>query len=217
MKKKLILGITGVFLVLALSFCFASYMTGSADNSKELFQMNGDTLVKYLGTDELVKVPGNVKIIEKGAFENNDFIKKVILPNNLEVIEYNAFTECDSLLEIEIPDSVTQIGSAAFANCKALCDVYIGKSVTDIGSGIFAGCSSLKEVDVSEKSTTFTCLDGVLLNAERTVIYEMLPGREKSFYIMNDRVVEIKQYAFWGCNSLEHIILSDKMESIAIN
>lgn len=215
MKKKLILSLIGIVLVLALSFFMASSMTGVAESQSESFQMDGDVLMKYLGTAELVKVPGNVKIIASGAFEDNDYIQKVILPDGLESIEYNAFTECNELLEIDIPDSVVKIGSAAFANCKSLCDVSIGKGVAELGSGIFAGCSDLSDIDVSEKSTTLTCLDGVLLNAERTVIYEMLPGREKPFYIMNDRVVEIKQYAFWGCDSLEHIILSDKMESIS--
>lgn len=215
MKKKFIMAIIGVFLVLALSFFLASGITGEAESSRESFQMDGDVLMKYLGTDELVTIPGNVKIIASGAFEDNDYIQKVILPNDLESIEYNAFTECNELMEIDIPDSVTKIGSAAFANCKSLCDVSIGKGVTDIGSGVFAGCSSLSDIDVSEKSTTFTCLDGILYNADRTVIYEMLPGRDKSFYIMNDRVVDIKQYAFWGCDSLEHVIISDKMESIA--
>lgn len=215
MKKKLVMLIIGIFLVLTLSFFMTSSMTGVAESQSESFQMDGDVLMKYLGTEELVNVPGNVKVIASGAFEDNDYIQKVVLPEGLETIEYNAFTECNELLEIDIPDSVTKIGSAAFANCKSLCDVSFGKGLTDIGSGVFAGCSSLADIDVSEKSTTFTCLDGVLYNADRTIIYEMLPGREKPFYIMNDRVVEIKQYAFWGCDNLEHVILADNMESIA--
>lgn len=215
MKKRIIISsVAVILLVLTFSFILSGQKTGLASSEKEAFQMDGTVLMKYMGSSEVVYVPDSVKVIGSGAFENNDYIKKVVLPSGLETIEYNAFAECDNLLEIDIPDSVTKIGSAAFANCKALCDVYIGKKVEDLGSGIFAGCSSLVDLDVSVKSTTLTCLDGVLMSADRTYIYQMLPGREEPFYIMNERVEEIGQYSFWGCNNVEHIILSDKIQEI---
>ena len=192
MKKKLIISLIAiVLLVLTFSFILSGQKTGLAGSEKEAFQMDGTTLIKYMGSSDVVYVPDSVRVIGRGAFENNDSIKKVVLPNRLEAIEYNAFTECDNLLEIDIPDSVTRIGSAAFANCKSLCDISIGKGVEDLGSGVFAGCTSLVDIKVSEKSTTLTCLDGVLMSADRTYIYQMLPGREEPFYIMNERVEEI--------------------------
>lgn len=216
MNKKIIISIVAVVLLaLTFSFVLNSQLQGRAESSQEVFQMDGSTLMKYMGNAEVVYVPDSVTVIAAGAFENNDSIQKVVLPARLTRIEYNAFTECDNLLEIDIPDSVTTIGSAAFSNCKSLCDVYIGKSVEEVGSGIFAGCSSLKDLDVSEKSTTLTCLDGVLMSADRSYVYQMCPGREKPFYIMNERVTEIGQYAFWGCNNLEHVVLSDKIEIIS--
>ncbi len=216
MKKRIVFSICAVVvLVLAFSFVLSLQKNGVAAGEQEAFQMDGSTLMKYLGNSEVVYVPDSVRVIARGAFEDNDSIKKVVLPSKLTTIEYNAFAECDNLLEIDIPDHVTKIGSAAFANCKSLTDVYIGKSVEEVGSGIFAGCTDLQDLDVSEKSTTLTCLDGVLMSADRTYIYQMLPGREKPFYIMNERVEEIGQYAFWGCSNLEHIILSDKIQVIS--
>ncbi len=216
MKKRWIVSLLAVILlVLTFSFVLAGQNNSLAGSEKEAFQMDGTTLMKYMGSSEVVYVPDSVRVIGYGAFEDNDYIKKVVLPSQLESIEYNAFAECDQLLEIDIPDSVTKIGSAAFANCKSLSDVYIGKRVEDVGSGIFAGCTSLKDLDVSTKSTTLTCLDSVLMSADRTYIYQMLPGREEPFYIMNERVEEIGQYAFWGCNKLEHVILSDKIQIIS--
>lgn len=216
MKKRIIFGSIAVLvLVLAFSFVLSMQKTGVAGGGQEAFQMDGSTLMKYLGSSEVVYVPDSVRVIASGAFEDNDYIKKVVLPSRLTTIEYNAFAECDNLLEIDIPDSVTTIGSAAFSNCKSLTDVYIGKSVEEVGSGIFAGCYSLKDLEVSAKSTTLTCLDGVLMSADRTYVYQMLPGREKPFYIMNDNVEEIGQYAFWGCNNMEHVILSDQIQVIS--
>ncbi len=216
MKKKIWIGtVVGVLLVATFSFLLTGQLKGQAQSQRELFQMDGNVLMKYLGDAEVVYVPDSVRTIARGAFEDNDSIKKVVLPSRLERIEYNAFTECDNLMEIDIPDNVTYIGSAAFANCKALCDVSIGKSVEELGSGVFAGCSSLKDITVSTKSTTLTCLDGVLLSADRSYLYQMLPGREQPYYIMNENVEEIGQYAFWGCDKLEHVILSDKLKKIS--
>lgn len=216
MKKKMVVGIiAGILLILTFSFVLTGQLTGKAGSNQEVFQMRGTTLMKYMGSSEVVYVPDNVRVIAQSAFENNDSIQKVVLPSKLTTIEYNAFAECDNLLEIDIPDSVTEIGSAAFSNCKSLCDVSIGKNVEVLGSGIFAGCSSLRDLEVSPKSTTLTCLDGVLLSADRSYLYQMLPGREEPYYIMNDNVEEIGQYAFWGCHNLEHVILSDKIEMIS--
>lgn len=215
MKKRIILIALLVTLVVAFSLVLTGQLTGNAESASEVFQMDGTTLMKYLGNAEVVYVPEQVEVIAQGAFEDNDSIRKVVLPSRLKEIGYNAFAGCDNLLEVDIPDSVAAIGSSAFANCKSLCDVSIGKGVETVGSGVFAGCTALKDISVSPDSKTLTCLNGVLLNADRTFLYQMLPGREEPYYIMSDSVEEIGEYAFWGCDNLEHIILSDKIEIIS--
>ena len=176
--------------------------------------MDKNTLVKYLGYDETVIIPSNTTVISAAAFEGNSSVKKVVLPNSLTEIGYNAFAEMDNLERIIIPDSVEKIGASAFANCSSLSSIYFGSSVKEIGSSLFAGDDNLKVIEVSDDSKYLTCLDGVLYSADRTVVYEMIPGREKNFYVFPDTVSAISPYAFWGCKNLEHTIVSDKVSAI---
>lgn len=212
-KKPLIVLLCSIILVLTVSFLFSYALRGYATSS-DVFEMQGATLVRYRGESEVVTIPANVTTVGQGAFEGNSYVKKIIVSSSVKTIEYNAFSECSALIEIDIPDSVEKIGSAAFANCKQLCDVSIGKNLQEMGSGVFAGCDSLQDISVNLNNTNFTCVDGVLYDAARTKIYQVLAGREKPYYIMPASVDTIGQYAFWGNQHLEHVKLSDKIISI---
>ncbi len=214
-KKFAFVSLTALGAILVCVFVLASVNKGRAVGVSEDFQMDKNTLVKYLGNDEVCIVPEKTKAISSAAFEGNPYVKKVILPEGLDEIGYNAFAEMDSLERIIIPDSVSKIGASAFANCDSLQSIYFGKNVKEIGSSLFAGCDNLKTIDVSDDSKYLTCLDGVLYSADRTVLYEMIPGREKDFYVFPDTVVTVSPYAFWGCDNLEHTIVSDKVNVLS--
>ncbi len=212
-KKKLVLLMSTILLILSVSFLFSVALKGRAESS-ELFEMSGSTLVRYTGDNANVTIPSKVSVIGKGAFAGNDTIEKVTISNSVQIIEYEAFNECSALLEVDIPDSVKQIGSSAFAGCEKLCDVTIGKGLETLGSGVFAGCDSLADITISPKSVTFTCVDGVLYDAERTKLYQVLAGCDKTYYIMPDSVTEIEQYAFWGNDYLKHMQISENVTEI---
>lgn len=213
-KKFVFASLTALGLVLVCVFALSSFNKGSATGVSEDFQMDKNTLVKYLGTDENVVIPKNTTVISSAAFEGNPSVKKVVLPDGLTEIGYNAFAEMDNLERIIIPDSVEKLGTSAFANCSSLSSIYIGAGVKEIGSSLFAGDNNLKTIEVSENSKYLTCLDGILYSADRTVVYEMIPGREKNFYVFPDTVSAISPYAFWGCENLEHVIVSDNITAI---
>lgn len=67
-------------------------------------------------------IPEGIKVIERGAFQNNGGLKKVVVnPNSkLEVIEAEAFENCRLLQEINIPASVGEIMGTAFGGCTKL-------------------------------------------------------------------------------------------------
>jgi len=119
-----------------------------------------------------------VTAIEKNAFKNNKYIKKVIIGNNIitigdnafygckklktvkfgknvKIIGNKAFYKCSALTKITIPSKVKTIGKSAFEGCKKLKTVTIGKSVTKIGAKAFYGCSKIKTLTIkSSKLTT---------------------------------------------------------------
>lgn len=212
-KRTILLSVSAIIFILFVSFLFSVTLNGSA-NSSEYFEVSEDTLVRYTGDASMITIPSGIKIIGESAFEGNETLKKVIISKGVECIDFNAFGGCTALLEVEISDSVNLIKSSAFAQCTKLTDVSVGKGLSELGSGVFAGCESLSDIEIAEKNPYFTCIDGVLYNADRTFVYQLLSGRNKPYYIMPDSVLEIGQYAFWGNSFLKHMSFSDSLDNI---
>jgi len=93
--------------------------TGSpwlASQATDGFVIFDDYLEAYTGTDSVVELPANVKIIGRSAFDGNPYVSN-----------------------IRIPDGVTSIEELAFANCKKLKTVFISDSVLHIEDNAFSG------------------------------------------------------------------------------
>lgn len=213
-NKKLLFLLLGFVILTGLCVLFLVKNSSLEAAVNDTYQMDGSVLMRYNGNESSVTVPRNVTEIAPGAFEGNDFIKKVYIPLGITKIGYSAFAECPNLSYVEIGSSVTEIGSSCFANCPSLLEFKMGMNVSEMGSGVFAGDVVLTDIDIDEDNNNFVCLDGVLYTADRSTIIEMLPGRDKNFYDMNDNVTGIYQYAFWGCDNLNHVSLSTNLEEI---
>ena len=180
------------------------------------FQMNGTTLVKYVGTSENVSVSGSVKKIEASAFADNNTVKSVSIEDGVEVIGASAFAGCGSLESVTVPDSVESIGNGAFARCPVLRSVSVGSGLTELGNGAFAGDYSLASVQFDEDNSRYVCDGGAVYNANgRDTLYQVLAGRAGSSYAMPDSVKKIKPYAFWGDYHLESVSVGSQVAEIS--
>ncbi len=125
-------------------------------------------ITDYFGSKEELVIPeiiqGKiVKGIASGAFQDNPYVKTVVLPETAEDVNLNAFKGCKKLETIK-GESVKRIGIRAFTECQNLVTVdfpileTIGEyafsdssitevnlpNVTDIGSNAFNGCGNLE-------------------------------------------------------------------------
>ena len=100
------------------------------DESKGTFEPKTvsfpSTLTKITGTIfvgnkrmETLKIPGNVKYIGDGTFQQSDF-KTIEFEEGIEVIDFAAFSFCNNIKEIIIPTSCKMIGWRCFAECESL-------------------------------------------------------------------------------------------------
>lgn len=214
MKKTL----WNLFTVLLLAVALAATQIPVEDleaSAASDFQMDGTTLVKYIGTDSTVSIPASVEIIGEEAFRENDTATIVQIPSSVTKISNGAFSNCGQLKRVEIGSGVEEIQEGAFANCKALNSVIFGENIRTLGAGVFAGCTSLSSVSVSNKNTWFVCQSGVLYDDEKTTIYQYLAGRNESIYDMPSSVTKIRNYAFWGSENLQNVALGDNLKEIA--
>lgn len=168
------------------------------------YEISGDTLVKYQGSDSRIRVPDRVKTVGQSAFEGNHRLTHVYLPDSVTAIGDNAFANCTALEEVRIPGSVQTIGAFAFESCQKLPRITLPAGLKDLDMGAFVDCTALEEITVPggvERIGGMT-FSGCAAMKRAT----LKPG-----------VKTISSTAFSGCTSLEQIALPDSMETVAGN
>lgn len=124
-------------------------------------------LQNYIGTQESILIPADVRIIGSRLFASEHFAKKICLQSGVEKIESEAFLNCsvehitlpntlrelgpccfaESVLQsVQIPGSVKCIPSGAFQSCYELQTVQLSKGLEEIGESAFSWCSVLREI-----------------------------------------------------------------------
>lgn len=141
-------------------------------DSQRGFFVENNALVRYVGKDDVFKIPDNITEIGRGAFQNCGKLKKVIVPSSVKRIGENAFWSCSGLEEIVLNEGLKEIGSSAFLGATKLKNLYVPSSVKKIGEYAFANCYSLKTVDIPEgltlSSKLFTANDKTVVNRYHT-------------------------------------------------
>ncbi len=215
MNKKIAKTLGSLLLLTAVAVTQVPVSDVEAVASASDFQMDGNKLMKYSGTSEVVSIPDDVREIGEEAFAGNDNIIKVNIGGKVKSIGYRAFADCDSLRTIAVGDSVEEIGTAAFSNNKELTNVTLGTQVRKVGNGVFAGCSQLADLSVSAGNTFLMYSNGVLYDSEQTKVYALMPACERGAYTLPGTVTEIAGYAFWGNPYLEKVTLGSGLNEVS--
>jgi hypothetical protein len=125
------------------------------------------------------------------AFEEHPHIEEVICHDGVEKIEQWAFYRCPRLRRVIMP-GVKQVGRRAFSHCKALTYVECG-NLEIIDGFAFDNCKSLRSIDlpsikIIESYAFCGCTNLTSVNF----------GKD---------LETIRDWAFYGCPSLERISL----------
>ena len=122
------------------------------------FQIVGDTLTAYSGSESNVTVPDGVRVIGKEAFKGNTGIITVTLPSTVEEIDYRAFFGCTNLKSINLPETLKILEEGVFQNCKNLattgCANVLPAAIEAVGKKAFYSCSLLAGALVLPKGLT---------------------------------------------------------------
>ena len=89
-----------------------------------------------------------------------------------------------------------------------------GNPVTSIGDGAFSWCWRLTTIEVGEGNVNFTEVNGVLFNAEKTVLLTYPAGKKGANYTIPDGVTSIGISAFTNSQFLRSITIPDSVTSI---
>ncbi|MGN0612878.1 MAG: leucine-rich repeat protein [Porcipelethomonas sp.] len=214
------------------------YSTDYYNNHENGLVILGNALVAfknglgYLSSiDYSVSIPEGVTAIADSIFSNIG-IKNISLPEGMLCIGSSAFY-CTQLTELKLPESIRKIGTAAFKSTK-ITSVYIPDSCESIGRAAFES-SCLEEILLSENNENFTLSDGILYNADTTVLIQStmtvtsctLPSTLKvipaeafrqrtalASITIPEGVEFIGYYAFFGCTGLKEVVIPSSVMEI---
>lgn len=161
-----------------------------------------------------VKLSNNLTKIENRVFSGCTSLKEIAIPDGVTEIDYSAFSGCTSLQEITIPDSVTTVYDTAFSNCTSLESITIGSGVENLGNGWIDSCRRLANIIVSPENKTYSSVDGVLFNKDKSELLAYPIGNKRSSYTIPDGVEKIGKKAFYGCRYIETLIIPASVKEI---
>ena len=133
-------------------------------------------------------------------------------PITVTTIGGRAFVGCTGLDSISIGRGLTVIPDSAFLACGGLTHVEVGREVIYFGYKPFDGCSNLVEINVSPLNAGYSSVRGALLNKPQTALIICPQG--KSDYTIPGSVVEILEYAFFGCGRLKNLVFPTSLTTI---
>ncbi|MCD8201571.1 MAG: leucine-rich repeat domain-containing protein [Clostridia bacterium] len=183
----------GVYKCLSCGRIYRSTDEIKPDNA---FDIEDEVLLKkYRGRERVVKVPDCVRAIGSGAFENNNFVEKVILPERLFEIYDSAFCGCRNLESVEFNGSCLEyVNEDAFEGCESLHRVCI----TDLDSwlGIFFD---------EETAYPLYCGGDLYLNGELLTDVAVPDGLKS-----------VRAFVFMGCRSLQSVTIAGSVTEIEL-
>lgn len=162
--------------------------------------IEGDTVIKYVGTKTQTAVPEFITKIGENAFANGD-VEHVELPAGLKIIAKTAFGWCEELKEIVFPEGLEIIDDFAFADCSSLTKIILPESVQFVGASAFHACSSVKELQ----------LPGGLKQISRRA-FDFCVDLEKLY--IPDGVEKLYEGAFAHCESMTSARLPESLKEI---
>ncbi len=179
------------------------------------YELNGTTIVYYIGDEEEVITPDGMEQIGLEAFSGNQSVTKVIVSEGVIELGYGAFSHMTNLEEVILPNSLETIGKDAFADCENLNKITIGSNTRYIKEGAFSNCSSLEECVIGSENIWFTVEDQIIYNKDKTCLVAMLGGRTDATYTMPSTVTQMEAFSCYGNLYLEQVSLSSNLESIS--
>ena len=186
-------------------------ITFTDENVKAICVVNWDTS----GDGKLSKAEAAAVTALGAAFKKNNEItsfNELQYFTGLTKLDKWAFGNCHKLTSVTLPSTITEIDENAFTS-SGLTAFNIPASVTAIGESAFAGCQSLTAFTVDAGNNSFTVVDGILYNKEKTILINC-PAGKSTTATLPETVQKIEANGFYDCVLLPGIILPASLQEI---
>ncbi|MDE6013363.1 MAG: leucine-rich repeat domain-containing protein, partial [Anaeroplasmataceae bacterium] len=176
-------------------------------------------------------------VLGYGAFYNLSIVEEINLPFTealenrvtgkqyevMERIDDFAFYNCYRLTFIEVPN-LKSIATSAFANCMSLEEMilpFVGAAASNSGSlsAVFGSIFGIEPVSIDVDGTVLTAIPTLQYSSDK--FNQSSNDNHRTFYlppnltdVRIDYETVVSYGAFYNCQTLEHITLSDSVVTI---
>lgn len=198
----------------------------------------GDNMFQNCSNLTSVTLGDNVVSVGESAFYNCSSLTSVKIPNSVTTIGPDAFYGTalynnelnwtnnvlyvdNCLIEArygvndayEVVEGTRVVADGAF-DYVDIVSVDIPGSVQNIGYLAFGNCSDLEAFHVGEENKYYSSVDGVLFNADKTMLIQYPRAKSERSYSVPESVNTIGDMALYNCHNLESIIIGSGVASI---
>ena len=155
-----------------------------------------------------------IEEIDRYSIEPGSPLNTLRLPKSLKTIGWGALSMCEKLSTVVMYTGLEKIENYAFNGCTALKTISIPSTVNFIGTDAFGACPKLEEFNVPLTNRSYTALDGVLFSRDGKTLLKYPAGKTGIKYAMPQDVTRIGKSAFFLCENIRSVVLSESLTDI---
>ena len=159
-------------------------------------------------------IPEDVEEIKPGTFAYCESLKSITIPSTVKTIENNAFNGCINVTDVKISEGVESIGDYAFNSMDSIEEISIPKTVTNIGYSTFSYSKNLTAINVDPQSTSYSSVDGVLYNYDKTTLIKYPQNKAGETYSIPSTVTMLEEFSFNECKYLKSMVIPSNVETV---
>ncbi len=160
-----------------------------------------------------VVIPESVAYIDAWGFCDCAAVTSIAVPPRVTTIYPFAFLRCDSLTSITVAEDnpvYSSLDGLLYNDAKTRLlqcpcgktgEVTLPASVTQIESLAFQDCAGLTSILVEAGSGSFSSLDGILYNVDRTQLIQCPEGKTGEI-VLPDSLSRLNESAFYQCHAI---------------
>ena len=198
-----------------------------------LYNQDMTAIIKYAQGKSAAEfeIASDIIYISSYAFYGCNTITSIEIPSTVSVVESYAFTDCSSLTSVKIASSSTKLSENAFSNCPVKEADVPAKHIMSMPKDnvetitindnatveLFALSSfpSLTSILVSDSNEHYQSIDGNLYSKDGKTLVQYAIGKTATSFEIPNGITAIGHCAFYGCTSLETVIISEAVTSIS--